>query len=615
MKPLVSLSVAMALGCTAPAATPDAALTDAALDRPAHDHDVADASGDRPPSEVGTPRPNCLNGVPAPYPGQAPFDDTRPYPNWQLATLDPDQGFSLGAHYTPCETSPKLLVIRVFAAWSGPAQWYAAHTQALRARPDAARLTVIDLLSRDEDNLPPTREALAAWRARYDVMPDALALEPDYQLSAVFFGGGRLPIIALVDPRTMRSTRTLVDPDAPEFDAALNTAMARLDGRPAPPREPVERVDGRFTRDQWEQLVAMAAPGAPPPSPSNRYADSPEAARLGAALFSDPGFSANGQISCVSCHDPQRGHADGRPTALGLERGPRNTPAIALSAWQRWQFWDGRADSLWAQALGPVENPSEMGFDRVALAHRLATTHRAAWEAVYGPLPALDDRERFPPHGAPGMPAWEAMAPADRETINRLYVGFGKAIEAFERTLRLRPSAFDRYLAGDRAALSEEARDGLRRFVEFGCNQCHHGPTLSDGAFHNIAMPTGRSDGQGDEGRLAGFAAWRESPFRRDGAYSDQPSLGPATAHRAPFDAMRGQFRTPPLRGVGQTGPWGHGGTFTDLPAIIDHYARVSGEPTHPGSVGPLDPHLGMFHMDATALNSLSAFLRALNPE
>src|SRR5205823_6277204 len=117
-------------------------------------------------------------------------------------------------------------------------------------------------------------------------------------------------------------------------------------------------------------------------------------------------------------------------TSKGLESVPRNSLTILEGARARWMFWDGRADSVWSQALVPLENPDEMGFTRLALAHRIAQSYRANYEAIFGPLPALDDASRFPPDGRPGQPAWDGMAPADQISINRVFTNIGKAIEA-----------------------------------------------------------------------------------------------------------------------------------------------------------------------------------------
>lgn len=598
----------LATGClTGSAATPDSgpnSAPDAAVDVPL----------DAPASDARTATPRCPNGVALPYPSEGTeIDTTRPLPDLRFDQAPGAAPIALSSRYTPCEATPQLLVLRVMAAWSGPARWHAAHTARLRALPGGARLWLLDLLVRDEDNAPADAADLAPWRATYDSAPDALAIDPGYRFQSLFFGGGRLPVYLLVDPRTMRVSRTLVAPEAPEVDDAIAVALAQLDGLPRPALQPVQRIDNRFTFDQWEQVAAMASPPRPPPDPTNRWADDPAAARLGATLFADTGLSGAGEVSCATCHDPQREFADGRPQGVGVARGDRNTPSVRFAAHMRWQFWDGRADTLWAQALGPIENPVEMDGTRLGVAHRIATAHRAAYTALFGPLPPLEDTARFPPQARPGQPAWEAMRPDDRAAVDRVFVNVAKAIAAFERTLPAPETPFDRYARGQHDALPPRARDGLLRWFDFGCIQCHHGPLLTNQAFHNIGMGTGRRDGRPDPGRLDGYAAWMASPFRADGPFSDAPSARTLPSGGAqPW--MLGAFRTPPLRGASASGPWGHGGTFTDLNAVMLHYAAVAVRPPLADSAGTLDPHLGAFHMDAEALGSLSDFVQTLTP-
>jgi cytochrome c peroxidase len=105
-----------------------------------------------------------------------------------------------------------------------------------------------------------------------------------------------------------------------------------------------------------------------PPNPTNAFADDPRAARLGQRLFFEKRFSRNGEISCATCHDPARAFSDGLPRSQGVAEALRNAPTVLNAAHQRWLFWDGRADSLWAQALSPIENPLEMGSNRVRAA-------------------------------------------------------------------------------------------------------------------------------------------------------------------------------------------------------------------------------------------------------
>lgn len=608
-RPLAALCL-VALGCTSSSsARPDASVT---LDVSATDvaappdtpRDVA-PDGPRPP-------PRCPAGSPLPYPDADGIGDGSPLPAMRFDAVLGDA--DLGARYAPCEARASLVVVRVMATWSGPARYAAEHTARLRAHPAADRFTVVDLLAFGQDDLPATADDAEELRPLYDVLPDALAYDPGYRFRVLHFGGGRLPLVLLVDRRTMNLARVLTAPSALELDDAIDRALAEGDGLPRPAARPRALIDGRFSADEWEQLTAMSPVPPPPPDPTNRVADDPRAAALGESLFNDPSLSGAGDVSCATCHQAARDFTDGRPVAVGAGVGDRHTPSVRAAPHLRWLFWDGRADSLWSQALGPVENPLEMNGSRLALAHAVAARYRAPYEAVFGPLPALDAGSRFPRSGRPGDAAWEAMSMEDQRAVTGVFVNVGKAIAAFERTLPHPETPFDRYVAGEFNALTEQQREGLRRFMDLGCVQCHHGPLFTDGSFHNIAMPTGRRDGAPDVGRQGGIAPLLASPFRADGEWSDDRTVAAHLARLAPHADTLGQFRTPGLRGAAQRVHWGHGGTFNTLDAVALHYAQSISRTSTPGSAGTQDPHLVGFHMDAITLGTISAFLEALSP-
>ncbi|MEM6988035.1 MAG: cytochrome-c peroxidase, partial [Pseudomonadota bacterium] len=255
--------------------------------------------------------------------------------------------------------------------------------------------------------------------------------------------------------------------------------------------------------------LSLSQLGPPPASPGNRVADDPRAAEFGQQLFFDTRFSANGDLSCASCHMPSRDFTDGVPRAIGLGKGNRNTPTITGTAWNEWFYWDGRRDSLWSQALIPFEAENEMGGDRLSVVRAVAADDalRSDYESLFGPMPAFDDIAvdgAGPLASAPQRDAWYRLSNPQQQRVNTTFANLGKAIAAWERTQHFRPSAFDAYVDGLEAdsdptsdqLITDEAKAGARLFMDADrtqCLQCHNGPNLTNGGFHNIG--TGNFDG------------------------------------------------------------------------------------------------------------------------
>lgn len=368
----------------------------------------------------------------------------------------------------------------------------------------------------------------------------------------------------------------------------------------------------------WEVVRTLSPMPAVPADPTNAVADDPEAAALGHALFFDAGLSVNGEVSCASCHAPDKGFADGEPLGQGVGTPGRHTPTALNSAWNRWFFWDGRADTAWTQALGPLENPVEHGTNRVAVARHVYTTHRDRFESLFGPMPAMDD-PRFPTDARP-IPddvthpehlAWEAMDPADQEAVNRVFAGVGKALAAYERKLTQVDAPFDRFVAGDEAAIPVEAQRGLALFVgEANCTLCHSGPELSDREFHDLALDTRDWLPEGEDyGRYQGIVSLRENPFNGAGAYSDDPEAGAARVDRVALtEEQVGQFKTPSLRNVALTAPYMHGGHFATLAETLVFYNELDEE----GGVGHREEILVPLGLSDRDIADLEAFLGTL---
>lgn len=316
-----------------------------------------------------------------------------------------------------------------------------------------------------------------------------------------------------------------------------------------------------------ERLLRLGPLPALPPDPTNRWADDPNAAALGRELFNEARLSRNGEVSCATCHRPELGFADGRRLAMGLALGTRHSQSLLDAAHQRWFTWDGRADSLWSQALHPFQNPLEMGSSPAEVIERVRSIAplRARYEALFGSLPAA----------------------GDEKGVDAAFARLGKAIAAFERTLVSGPSAFDRWLdrvrAGDEAPTAEfdaSARRGAVLFVgKADCVRCHSGPLLSDGEFHMIGVPSVDGAAPTDRGRLDGIERLKADRFNAAGSHSDAPEGAQAKVTRATVtdpDAW-GRFRTPSLRSAAATPPYMHQGQLATLEDVVRFYDTLEG--------------------------------------
>ncbi len=513
----------------------------------------------------------------------------------------------LADYYEPLAASPHLLLVRIEGGvWCGTCRWHAAHTGELLSGARGSRLRVLDLVIGNRDNAPASNDDIGEWRALVDA-PVATAVDPSFSLRAFFPASGAiLPVFVFVDTKTMRVISQSPNPSPGELSHDVDAALAVVDGLPTPPAPMEVLVDGLFHRNEWDMLHDVVTPGAPPPDPTNAVADSNDAAALGRALFFDQGLSPSGRVACATCHDPTKELSDGLPQSRGIALGTRRTPRIALAAFSRWQFWAGRADSQWAQALGPLENEDEVGSSRIFIARRIATSFSASYRAAF-PDDALPDPRRLPTAGKPGDAAYDALGNADQEAVTRVFVNVGKAIAAFERTFRARPSRLDAYTAGDFTALTPLEKQGLSVFVGVGCMQCHWGPRLTDDAFHVTRTPSGRHDGHPDTGRADGLARLSASEFRTSSKWSDAPSA--ETPRAFPREAVLGAFKTPSLRGVATGGPYGHGGTQASLVDVMTSYGTGGAPPNDTRSIGEREPWLVRF--STSTQWSIAAFLRS----
>jgi cytochrome c peroxidase len=377
--------------------------------------------------------------------------------------------------------------------------------------------------------------------------------------------------------------------------------------------------------EEWSErdlrlLASLRLDRTLPPSPSNRVADDPRAAALGKRIFFDADFDAARKTACTTCHRPAMHWSDGRSRSV-MPSG-RNAPSVVGSAFGNWFTWDGRRDSIWAQALVPFEAPDEIGGSRTGVVRRIARDprYRAEYEAIFGPLPADLLANDLPTRAGPlgdeaARAAWERIPQPRRDRIDRAYSNVGKALEAYERTLLPGDSRFDRYVdavrAGHRDASDLDAREiaGLRLFIDPAhtqCLQCHNGPQLTNGGFHNLG--TGTFEGPVlDFGRALGIQAVLLDVFNCTGPYSD---AGPDDCRELRFlsrDAhvpLEGAFKTPTLRDVAKTAPYFHDGRFATLRQVLDYYNAPPMDTSH---------ELRALGLNDAELGDLERFLRALS--
>ncbi|MCY0999984.1 cytochrome-c peroxidase [Myxococcus sp. MISCRS1] len=320
------------------------------------------------------------------------------------------------------------------------------------------------------------------------------------------------------------------------------------------------------TLDELDQLRSLHSLSSHPRLDATNRVDGLEAARtLGNELFRDPGLSRCGSVSCESCHTGE-GRTVETPTAEGCggQRTERNPPTVLNVRHNRWFMWDGRADSLWSQAILPLTNPVEMDSDAEVVRARLQAqdSYRSRYVELFGADPGAE-------------PGPELMA------------NVGKVLAAYERDLMRVEAPFDvdvrRFLAAVDAgtAQSDPAYLGLKTFVRKGqCIVCHKGPSLTDELFHNVGL---QDKGPGAGGQWAVLQSLLDWEFNAAGRYSDDRSGADARRlatlrTQAKQEELEGAFRTPSLRNVALTAPYMHTGAQATLEEVVDFY-NEGGDP------------------------------------
>ena len=384
------------------------------------------------------------------------------------------------------------------------------------------------------------------------------------------------------------------------------------------------------TFDERERKAILSLSPLPPAprDTTNRVDGNPKAIAFGKQLFSDVRLSGDGRFSCASCHDPAQNWADGREVAIAAGVGTRNTPSLWNTAQNRWFFWDGHADSLWSQALKPIERNIELNSSRLQVVHviRRDPKLRASYEPIFGKLPDLSNVERFPAAGGPQsndgerQASWWSMDSTDRAIVNQVFANVGKAIAAFEATITTGPAPFDRFVAELRAgktptAISPSAQRGLKTFVGIGnCVLCHSGPAFTNKEFHDIRVPPRAApEGTPDMGRGTGLLLLQEDEFVSAGPHSDDAE-GPRAQHLLYLDGetgFRGHFKTPSLRNVALSAPYMHAGQYKTLRDVVHHYSTLqdAGAPAEPSHIELL---VRPFPLDDQQAADLVAFLESL---
>lgn len=327
----------------------------------------------------------------------------------------------------------------------------------------------------------------------------------------------------------------------------------------------------------WQALPASA------PSPGDNPLTA-EKIRLGRMLFFDTRLSADGTLSCASCHEisSDKGGGDGLRASIGIggQQGTRNAPTVLNAAFQKVLFWDGRATSLEDQAKGPLINPIEMGMPSL---DRVVATVSGIAEYI----------EPF----AAAFPAQPSV------TIDNI----AKAIAAYERTLITPDSPYDRFVKGDSSALSAQQIRGMALFESTGCVFCHSGPNFSAASIFADDIPF----------RL--FPSVPDTEYEQQYGFTDDPGAAPVHSGSKP-----GIWRIPSLRNVNRTGPYFHNGSVASLEEAVRIMARVqlnkslSNSATDDSSIHwlPGDRRLAVATQQALSdseVDEIVAFLKALD--
>ena len=349
-----------------------------------------------------------------------------------------------------------------------------------------------------------------------------------------------------------------------------------------------------------------------PKDPSNVFADDPAAIALGKKFFFDSRFSGNLKVSCATCHRPDMSFTDDLPLAHGIGSTTRRSMPLLGVAYNTWFFWDGRKDSLWSQALGPLESNVEHGFTRTSCAYMISRHYRKEYEAIFGKIADIKNAVASPAtEDIVVLKTWVSMTPAQRDEVNRIYANMGKAIAAYVRTIVPGPARFDLYaralIDNDTTVLSKtltpDEVQGLRLFIgKAKCTNCHNGPLFTNSDFHNTGVPTPLKMPR-DSGRADGIRKVLADEFNCLGRYSDAGHGDCAELRYLDTNTTKysGAFKTPTLRNVAQRAPYMHAGQFQTLREVLEFYRKSTSH------------ELGHGELSDKELGQLEAFLHTLS--
>jgi cytochrome c peroxidase len=423
-------------------------------------------------------------------------------------------------------------------------------------------------------------------------------------------------------------------------------------GAPNPTDEPAPELPAEV----MDRLRTLRYDDGPPPEdPSNRVADDPRAQLLGQRLFFDASLSGpllegdndgsggtlglkgeSGKVSCASCHVPADHFVDTRSPhrqiSLAAEWTKRRTPTLLEVGFAPLYNWDGRRDSLWAQAIGVIESEREFNSSRLFVAERVIAEYGAEYAALFGEPPPVDDSTQFPQltptetgctqlvnqdgvyyecRGKPGDNGpYDALSTDQQTAVTEVTVNAAKALGAYVRQLRCGEGRFDAWLDGDASALSASEQRGAALFVgRAQCIDCHSGPNLTDGKFHNVGLRPGvvavAFTDTGDRGAAPAVLELASDPLSTHGAFSDgQRDVLP---EQSP-EELEGSFRTPTLRCIAEQPSFMHTGQFTSLSSVMSFFSRGGDGPGGYPGINELE----RLDLDETERADLAAFLGAL---